>query len=87
MLRGLIPGKWEAAFTGAPIWRFNMRDNDGFKEFDCDTCHVHVYTWPNDDRTKCAVCLWISNLKDITPEQEAEIRMITATPILEKNDD
>lgn len=54
------------------------------REFDCDTCNVHVYTWADDTRTKCAVCYWISNLKNLTPEDEQEIRTMTGTPILPK---
>ena len=55
------------------------------REFDCKVCHVHVYTWADDTRELCAVCTWISNIEDITPEQEAEIRLLTCTPILEND--
>jgi hypothetical protein len=88
MLRGLIPGKWEAAFTGAPIWRIKMaKDVVNYKEFDCIDCHCHVYTWMDDPRDRCAVCTWIYMQPNLTKSEIAEIRLITATPILEKNDD
>jgi competence transcription factor ComK len=58
-----------------------------YKEFDCVDCHVHVFTWADDPRTRCAVCSWIKQMPNITPEEEAEIRVITCTPILEKNND
>jgi hypothetical protein len=55
-----------------------------YKEFDCVDCHAHVFTWADDTRTRCAVCSWIKQMPNITQEEEDEIRVITATPILEK---
>lgn len=79
--QGLIFQTPEGGLWSAPtIWEENV----SHREFDCDTCHAHVYTWADDNRTKCAVCWWISSLKNITPEEEAEIRIMTATPILDK---
>jgi hypothetical protein len=54
------------------------------REFDCIDCNCHVYTWSDDTRERCAVCTWIHNIPDMTPEHEAEIRVLTATPILPK---
>jgi hypothetical protein len=54
------------------------------REFDCIDCHVHVYTWADDEAERCLVCTWIHSMPDLTPEEEAEIRLMTATPIMEK---
>lgn len=82
--RRLIFQKSEGGFWGAPIIGMEIMSDTHYKEFICDTCHCHVFTWSDDNRTKCAVCYWIATLDDITPEQEAEIRVMTATPILNK---
>jgi|GEM_PF-6727117 hypothetical protein len=66
------------------MWKEDIVD---YREFDCAVCHCHVYTWADDTRNTCAVCSWIKQMPGITPEEEAEIRVITATPILEKEND
>jgi Zn-finger protein len=72
---------------------------DHHEEFECEDCHCRVFRWPlipkpesgikhsafNGDR--CAVCQWIHDQPNLTEKEIAEIRLITATPILEKNDD
>jgi hypothetical protein len=58
-----------------------------YREFDCIDCHCHVYSWMDDPRDRCAVCTWIYMQPDLTKKEIAEIRLITATPILEKNDE
>jgi hypothetical protein len=57
------------------------------KEFDCLDCGVHVYSWADDEAECCLVCTWIRSIPDITPDQEAEIRLMTATPKMEKKCD
>jgi hypothetical protein len=54
------------------------------REFDCIDCNAHVYTWADDNAVRCLVCTWIHSMPNITPEEEAEIRVMTATPILQK---
>ena len=54
------------------------------REFDCIDCNSHVYTWSDDTRERCAVCTWIHNLPDLTQAEIDEIRVLTATPILQK---
>lgn len=60
-------------------------------EFDCADCGCHVYTWADDESTRCLVCTWIASLPNLTEAEEAEIRMMTATPVKVKikgeNDD
>jgi len=55
------------------------------REFDCIDCHCTVYTWIDDTRERCAVCQWIKDQPNLTKEEIVEIRIITATPIREKN--
>jgi hypothetical protein len=55
-------------------------------EFDCIDCNVHVYAWATSNRKRCMVCQWIYDTPNLTKEQIAEIRVMTATPILEKED-
>jgi hypothetical protein len=57
------------------------------REFDCIDCHTHVYSWDNNNRERCAVCTWIHDQPNLTKEQITEIRILTATPILDKDDD
>jgi hypothetical protein len=58
-----------------------------YREFDCIDCNAHVYTWTDDTRERCAVCTWIHNLPDLTQAEIDEIRVLTATPILEKKNE
>lgn len=56
------------------------------REFVCIDCHTTVYSWGGiDDR--CAVCQWIYLQSNLTEEEIKEIRIMTATPILEDDDD
>jgi hypothetical protein len=69
----------------APVWRFTM---DNHREFECLDCHCIVLVWMGNLLCqRCAVCTWIHDQPNLTKEQIAEIRVLTATPILEKNDD
>jgi hypothetical protein len=54
------------------------------REFDCEDCNCHVYTWADDGATRCLVCTWIRSMPDLTEDEIAEIRVMTATPIMEK---
>jgi hypothetical protein len=51
------------------------------KEFDCEDCGCHVYSWADDDAVTCLVCTWIRSMPDLTQAEIAEIRMMTATPV------
>jgi hypothetical protein len=51
------------------------------REFDCEDCGVHVYTWGDDKATTCLVCTWIRSMPDLTEGEIAEIRLMTATPV------
>jgi hypothetical protein len=57
------------------------------EEFDCIDCHAHVYSWADRVGKRCAVCQWIHDMPYLTEEQIAEIRLMTATPILEVDND
>jgi hypothetical protein len=54
------------------------------KEFDCEDCGVHVYSWCDDEATCCLVCAWIRSMPDLTEAEIAEIRIMTATPVKAK---
>ena len=56
-------------------------------EFDCIDCHAHVYSWADRIGNRCAVCQWIHDMPYLTEKEIAEIRLITATPILEVDND
>jgi hypothetical protein len=55
-------------------------------EFDCIDCNVHVYSWAGRVADRCAVCQWIHDQPNLTKEEVEEIRVLTITPILEKED-
>jgi len=55
------------------------------REFECIDCHCHVFSWSiYDSNERCAVCTWINDQPNLTEKEIAEIRVLTATPILEK---
>jgi hypothetical protein len=61
---------------------------DHFREFYCIDCHGKIFSWADDLlQQRCAVCKWIYDQPNLTKEEIAEIRILTCTPILEKEDD
>jgi len=69
------------------------RSGRKMETFTCIDCNCIVYSYPivrpgfvSYIRDRCSVCQWIHDIPNITKEQEAEIRLMTATPILEKED-
>jgi hypothetical protein len=77
MMPDAIPG------CAPPLMENSM---DHHREFECLDCHCTVYSWDfNLLRQRCAVCTWIKEQPNLTKEQIAEIRVLTATPILDKN--
>lgn len=59
--------------------------NDTSVQFVCIDCNCTVFSW-TEVRERCAVCQWIHDQPDLTKEEIAEIRVLTATPILGEDD-
>jgi hypothetical protein len=56
-------------------------------EFTCIVCNALVYYYgENNPPQRCMVCQWIHNQPELTQDQIDEIRIMTATPILDKED-
>jgi hypothetical protein len=55
--------------------------------FNCIDCNIHVYAWGRPKNiVRCAVCQWIHDQPNLTQDEIDEIRVMTGTPILEKDD-